>query len=167
MAYDIFLQTDPQLKGESTDADHQDWIKVLSFNWGAAIPGARPGIDIVSVTKPRFSAFEIVKNIDRASPGIMTACAKSTFFKECTVEVQRTQGTNQPEVVYALIFRECFIASAHTAVGEQFLEAVTFIFSRMEIGYLYAGTNGQRVTMVKAYNLENDKTYTPADFPDL
>jgi type VI secretion system secreted protein Hcp len=86
----------PDIKGESKDTQHKDWIEIESYSWGAsnsgrvAAPAAAPG------TPPSTGTLSITKTLDKSSPMLAQRCTtgKQTV-PEVTVHLpspQRGQG---------------------------------------------------------------------------
>jgi type VI secretion system secreted protein Hcp len=81
------------IKGESTDRDHKDWVAVLDFDHGVTRPssgsaGAR-GAEAAD-----HSEFTIVKLLDAATPKLYEAACKGTHLPEVVIELWRAGGTN-------------------------------------------------------------------------
>src|SRR5205823_6477122 len=50
------------------EINHTNWIRVLASDQGTA--------NLLDGTRPRFSAFRLVKPLDKASPKLMLTCAR-------------------------------------------------------------------------------------------
>jgi len=73
---DVFLKIG-DIKGESTDNDHGEWIELLSFTQSIND----------SVSSEGANSFEISKNIDRSTPKFVEAITKGTIFSEAVIDV--------------------------------------------------------------------------------
>ena len=74
------------VKGEATDKNHQDWIDVISVNWGATrSTTTRSG---QRLKQPRLAAgtVTITKRVDKASPALMRRNASGKHMKKVIVE---------------------------------------------------------------------------------
>ena len=93
MAADIYAKIG-DIKGESLDAKHKDEVEVLSWSWGVSQSG--------SITqgggagKASFNDFNFTHRVDKASPGLLTACATGQHIKEATITVRKA-GKGQLE----------------------------------------------------------------------
>jgi len=79
------------IKGESTDSDHKDWVAMLGYDHAiSSTPqlsagGRRPG-------KVDHSEFSIVKLLDAATPKLYEAACKGTHLPEVVIELWRAGG---------------------------------------------------------------------------
>jgi type VI secretion system secreted protein Hcp len=81
-AYNAFLNFG-DIKGESTDKDHKDWIEVLSFSQGPPQQrGAGPTGRSATMSASRIATNEmtITKRIDLATPRLTAACSSGQHF---------------------------------------------------------------------------------------
>ena len=79
--------------GESTDANHDKWIDVLSIDWGARSGGPpRSGSGDVSVTK----------YVDKASPKLQQSCATGGRYKEVVLSSPNKASPSTPYLRYKL-----------------------------------------------------------------
>ena len=87
MAFDAFVNFG-DIKGESTDKDHKDWVQITSYRQSV---NRTP---LVAATKsgPAFSEFTITKLLDAATPKLFEACCKGTHLKEVVIELVRAGG---------------------------------------------------------------------------
>jgi type VI secretion system secreted protein Hcp len=108
MAYDMFVKIG-DIKGESQDARHADWIDVLSFHHGMAQAFA-PAAGGAGAGKTNFEDFVITKRLDKASPLLMKACAMGQHIPEVDLELV-TQQTRAVYMKYTL--KDCLVSSVH------------------------------------------------------
>ena len=80
------------IDGESQDANHDNWIDVLSFDWGAH----RPGGGSTGQSRRRGAAVveDLVLAIDyeKASPKLLEKCLKGEIIPKLDVELTATYG---------------------------------------------------------------------------
>jgi type VI secretion system secreted protein Hcp len=132
-AYDAFLKLG-DIKGESTDAQHRDWIEIESYQFsevqssvGSATGGAGAG-------KVRFSPFQIRKLVDRASPKLNEAAGSGRHFQDATVEVRKAGGGPQEFLVIKL--KDCYITGYQMSGGGTApTESFVLNYAKMEIEY--------------------------------
>ena len=82
------------IKGESTDKDHKDWVMILKYDHAVTQPpsvsqktaGGR------SAEEVNHSEFSIVKLLDAATPKLHEAACKGTHLPEVVIEVWRAGG---------------------------------------------------------------------------
>ncbi len=93
MAFNAFVNFG-DIKGESTDKDHKDWVMILSYDHGVSQPAS-----VTQKTAGGRSAeavdhkeFNIVKLVDAATPKLLEAACKGTHIPEVTIELWRAGG---------------------------------------------------------------------------
>ncbi len=99
------------IKGESTDKDHKDWVMVTKFGHGVHQPasvtqktaGGRAAEEV------QHSEFQITKLLDAATPKLYEAACKGTHIPEVTIELWRAGGS--PLKYYAVKLKEVMISS--------------------------------------------------------
>ena len=79
--------------GESVDKDHDKWIDVLSWSFGASSNGRKCSI----------SDFSIIKNVDAASTDLIMAVVEGTMFETAVIDVTRVGGDVPTTVPYLKI----------------------------------------------------------------
>ncbi|SMC22866.1 type VI secretion system secreted protein Hcp [Andreprevotia lacus DSM 23236] len=109
MAYDSYLKIG-DVKGESTDDAHKDWIELYSFSLGISNPvtvGSATGG--LTAGKASFSSFSVMKKYDKASVKLASASAAGKHFDKCEVELCLTTGAKHTYIKY--VFEDCMIES--------------------------------------------------------
>jgi type VI secretion system secreted protein Hcp len=133
MAADIFAKIG-DIKGESLDDKHKDEIEVLSFSWGVANT-ANIGGGGAGAGKATFHDLSFTHAIDKASPQLLTACAKGVHLKEATI-THRKAGKGQQEY---LIIKMNDIIVTSVSLGESSggttSENVSLAFSKVDLEY--------------------------------
>ena len=79
------------IKGESTDKDHKDWVSIMGYHESVTRPFVAPKAG-GSSTAPVHSEFSITKLIDAATPKLYEACATGKHIKEVTIELASAKG---------------------------------------------------------------------------
>ena len=82
------------IKGESTDKGHKDWVMILSYSHGVIQPASHSmktagGRNAEEVS---HSEFVITKLLDAATPKLYEACCKGTHIPEVVIELWRAGG---------------------------------------------------------------------------
>lgn len=98
------------IKGESTDKDHKDWVMITKYVHEISQPpsvtqktaGGR------SAEAVQFSEFLIYKLVDAATPKLAEACCKGTHIPEVTVELWRAGG--DPLKYYEIKLKEVIVS---------------------------------------------------------
>jgi type VI secretion system secreted protein Hcp len=82
------------IKGESTDRDHKDWVTILKYDHSVRQP---PSVTQKSAggrtaEEADHSPFSISKLLDSATPKLYEAACKGTHLPEVTIELWRAGG---------------------------------------------------------------------------
>jgi len=139
MAFDAFLKID-DIKGESTDDKHKDWIEVLSYSHGLSQPvaGSASSGGARSAERCNHQDFSIVKTLDAASPKLALFCCNGKHVKEIKIELCRATGDKQKYMLYTL--SDVLISSVRPGGSAQGgeslpLEEVSFNYGKIEWTY--------------------------------
>jgi len=153
VAFDAYLKIDG-IPGESADANHKEWIEILSFSHmltqrASGSPSAKGG---AAAERCDHHPFTIVKALDKASPKLAAACCEGTHIKEILMTLNRAGGEKLEYMRFKL--SEAMITSVRpggTSSGaETFpLEEISFNYGKIEWTYTQQkradGTGGGKV----------------------
>ena len=148
MASDIFLKIDG-IKGEATDVNHQNEIEVVSWSWGVSEVFISSGAGGIVGGKPKVDHFVIGKQLDKASPKLLSACLKATHINE-VVLTQRRAGAGKANFL-TITLKDVLISSLNdidTGVAPRPTESVVFVFGKVIYEYVPQKPNGQADTPV-------------------
>jgi type VI secretion system secreted protein Hcp len=160
-AVDYFIKFDG-IKGESADAKHKDEIDIESWSWGAtqqADSGTGSGRGTGKVS---MQDFHFVMTLNRASPGLLKACATGNHIKEATLSARRAGKGQQDYLTFK--FHDVIISSFQTGGSESAstspMEQVAFNFSKLEMEYKPQKVDGSLGAPVHfKYDLKASKTF--------
>jgi len=142
--YFLHLQTKRagKIKGEATAEGHGDDIIVSSWNWGLS-SGAALGDSRVH-TRRSYTALNIVKQIDSASTGLMSALATNDEVKEARLALRRAGG--EQEAYLTLTLRGARVtALQHVGLDDGSThETLSLAFTEVEVEYRPQKSSGQR-----------------------
>ena len=88
MASDIFAKIG-DIKGESLDSKHKDEIEVLSFSWGVTNSASIGSGGGGGAGKATFQDLSFHHGIDKASPGLLRACATGEHTRKPPSRIAR------------------------------------------------------------------------------
>ena len=94
MAANIFAKIG-DIKGESLDSKHKDEVEVLSWSWGVSQSGSMAHGGGGGEGKASFNDFNFTHHIDKASPGLLKACATGNHIKDATITVRKAGKGHQ------------------------------------------------------------------------
>ena len=159
-AVDFFIKFDG-IKGESADAKHKDEIDVESWSWGETHAGAGPSGSGGGAGKVSMQDFQFVMGLNRASIGLMKACATGQHIKEATLSARRA-GKGQQEYL-TFKFRDVLVSSFQTTGTEELAaptDSVSLAFAKIEVEYKPQKTDGSLGSPVAfRYDLKTNKSF--------
>jgi len=135
------------IQGESQDARHRDEIEVLSWSWGLSQPagtgsgpggGGGGGVGRVSVRDLHFT-----HHVDKASPVLMTACAKGQHTARAVLSVRRAGAGQEDHLVITLT--DVLVTAVSTSVDAEAgstVEDVVLSFAKVDLEYRAQKPNG-------------------------
>lgn len=136
------------IKGESRDSDHLEWIEVSSFSWGISQPdtprsirgGSGPGR--VSVQDISFR-----KRLDKSSPLLMKHCATGDPIPNAVLHVARTHNDKQTymEVTLSDLLVSSYSTASSTDGSSIPSDEISLNFSRIEMAYSEIDCSTNRV----------------------
>jgi len=93
MAFNAFVNFG-DIKGESTDKDHKDWVTILQYDHAVKQPASvtQKSAGGRGAEEVDHSEFTITKLVDAATPKLYEAACKGTHIPEVTVELWRAGG---------------------------------------------------------------------------
>lgn len=92
------------IKGESTDDKHKDWINLLSYSWGEPAAG-RDAASGLPTGKRQHKPLTITKHVDKASPMLQQAATSGKVIKEMEIVLPNddpAQAKRMPYLKYEL-----------------------------------------------------------------
>lgn len=108
----IFLKLEG-VKGKATTDGFKDQIVLSKMSYGIKQGGEWEEQDKLSGRITNFSDLDCVKLMDVASPGLATACALKTQYKEAVISV--TSGTKQ--AYYKLTLENVIVTEINTSIS--------------------------------------------------
>jgi len=160
-AVDYFIKFDG-IKGESADAKHKDEIDVESWSWGETHAGGAPSGGGGGAGKVSMQDFHFAMRLNRASPGLMKACATGQHIKMATLS-GRKAGKGQQEYL-TFKFHDVLVSSVQTGGFEDTdvvpTDQVSFNFAKIEVEYKPEKADGSLGLAVQfRYDLKANKTF--------
>lgn len=145
MAIDSFLFLSNNIKGESQDDTHKDWIDVLSWGWGMSqsgtthmgMGGGGGKVDVGDIT--------VTKYVDRATHDLISRCCSGEHIDTGQLVVRKSGG--QAPVDYLKIDMEKIMITSYQTGGmkdglDRVQETLTLNFRRFQVTYTMQEENG-------------------------
>lgn len=137
MASNYLLKID-NLKGESKQDKHKEWIEVLNFSFGASNPGSAASGGGMGTGKVSFQDFHFTMVQGESAPKLMEFCSTGEHFKEGKLRALKPTGKDgQQQVYYEVTFTDILISSYNTGGGGDGapIDQVSFNFSKVKMDY--------------------------------
>ena len=134
MSTNIFIQVG-DIPGESHDSRHRNEIEVMSWAWGLSNPAPVAGGN--DSARAAFQNLMFTHRIDRASPGLMLACASGTHFEHARLTI-RNMGTTTPQEFLLIEMADVLVTSVEssgTTEAGGLVEHVTLDFAQVDFEY--------------------------------
>ena len=143
-AYDIFLKLD-DVKGESQDSKHKDWIQLFSYSEGVSQVSVSAGNGAArAVTRPNCSSFNALKLFDRASPALLAAAVTGQHFAKGEVDFRRADAAGQ--VFLKLELSDVLVSSVQqsgsTGGDNAPTESISLNFGSVKVTYQQQNAEG-------------------------
>lgn len=160
-AVDYFIKFDG-IKGESADVKHKDEIDVESWSWGETHAGAASSGGGGGAGKVSMQDFHFVMRLNRASPGLMKACATGQHIKTATLSSRKAGKGQQDYLTFK--FSDVLVSSIQTGGSEDTdvlpTDQVSFNFAKLEVEYKPEKADGSLGSAVPfRYDLKANKTF--------
>ena len=151
MAYNMFLKVE-DVEGDSTDANHDKWIEVVSLSHGISQEARLRPIAVEarerSLLRGRidFRDFSVTKRVDKASIPLVSKLLNVDVIPEVTLEICRATGDKT--TFMKVVLKHAFVASialtgSASAEDPLPMEQVTFRYGQIEWTYTTTSPSGQ------------------------
>jgi type VI secretion system secreted protein Hcp len=136
-AYNIFLKLG-DIKGESTEDGHKDWIELVSYSSGVSQASVAVGNGAArAVSTPQCAPFNAKKLFDQASPTLLAAAVTGQHFSNGEVDFVRADSGG--EVFIKLELNDVVVSSAEQSgsVGGDSAptESISLSFGGVKVTY--------------------------------
>lgn len=148
-AFDIFLSVKGAVRGaingEAQDAKHKGEIEVLGWSWGMQSRSAAGGGTAVT-GRATVRELKVVKRIDSASTGLMSALRTNEAIKEAVLTVRKAGNASLD--YFKIKLQDARVASVSIKADKdepsvEPIERVSFTFNKIEVTYVPQGPDGQ------------------------
>src|SRR6478735_7803575 len=105
------------IKGESTDKDHKDWVMITKYEHEITQPASvtQKTAGARTAEAVEFTEFKLYKLVDAASPKLYEACCKGTHIKEVAIELWGAGG--DPLKYFEIKLKEVLVSGV-TQIGD-------------------------------------------------
>lgn len=144
---DMFLKIESArqgaIKGESQDENHQDEIDVNDWSWGMQAKTTLSGGG--DSPKATLNELSIIKQVDSASTGLMSAMRNNDLIKKAVLTVRKAGGT--PHEFFKISIENGRITAldvdtASFASTGALSERLSLAFQKISVEYVPQGADG-------------------------
>ena len=140
-ANDMFLKIG-DIKGESTDQKHKEWIEVLSWSWGTSTGTGR--VKRGTVPPQCIQDLHFTKFVDKSTPQLITNAVVGQPAKEATLTVRKSGGEQNDYLI--LKMSDVLVTSYQTGGSEgsntPLVDSVTLTFATIQGEYKQEKADG-------------------------
>lgn len=163
----IYLKlSGPDLKGESTDKDHSEWIEISALHHEMKQPSSSTASTAGghTVGRTEHGDLTVVKDIDMASPILAQAVSGGTTFGSAELVFYRDAGDGKRVKYLEIQLKNVLISQVDMRVGEDQLpiESISLRYAAIQWKYqkqkIDGGLGG--VTLGAWSLTKNDKTFS-------
>lgn len=143
------------IKGESTDASHKDWINLISISQGLTRPMAS-GISGATRQRASVSCGDVVctKEMDASTPKLIQAVCDGENFPEVLIDVCTSTGGKERIPYFQWKLKEVRVSqydvSGQAEEGGIFHETISLNYEEIEWTYDKMGKDGKSQGKVDA-----------------
>ena len=132
------------IKGESLDTAHKSEIDVLSWSWGMQARNTLGGGSAAG--KSSMMDLKIVKRVDSASTGLMSALRTNEPIKEAVLTLRKA-GKSQLEYLKIKLGNARVVSltlgGGDEKGGPDVVEHIAFSYNKIDVEYMPQGKDGQ------------------------
>ena len=143
------------IKGESTDDGHKDWINLESISQGLSRP-MPSGASGSTRQRASVTCGDVVctKEMDASTPKLIQASCDGTVFKEVLIDVTTSTGAGKRVPYYQWKLKNVMVTSYNVSGtgndGGQFFETISLNFEEIQWTYDKMGKDGKSTGKVDA-----------------
>lgn len=144
---DIYVKfSGTDVKGDSTDSKHKDWIEVSAFSHKVDQPKSSSASSTGGLTAERTNHGEMLltKEIDSSTPKLLMASSAGTVFKTVDIEFFRARGGqdktgtgNSRDQYYTIKLENVVVSSVGQIIGEAEMPQEVFGLKYSKISWEY------------------------------
>ncbi|HPF58909.1 MAG TPA: type VI secretion system tube protein Hcp [Candidatus Competibacteraceae bacterium] len=151
MSYDSYMQVSNGIEGESTAKGYEKWIKLYSYQFGAANPSTvSSGSTGLSSGRTSVSSFSVMMRREKATPqlfGFMTAGQHiDKIIVHLTKNIGAKGAVQKPFEIYT--FENCLVEHVDWSGSggeDEPISNVSFAYAKVTVHYEQQDTKGGTV----------------------
>lgn len=160
MSIDLFLKIEG-ITGESQDSNHQEWINIDSFTWGASLPGNMSVGGGGGVGKVQYRDLTVLTHMDKATPALMKYVSNGKHISKVELSTCKAGGS---QIEYCRITLEDVLVTNvlfnGTTHSELLALSYQFQASKVKIQYWQQSSSGGKgAESQSGWDIKGNKEY--------
>ena len=124
------------IEGETKDSDHEKWVDIESFGWGAHHASSFQHGTGGATQAASSTDFNFMKKVDSASAALFQALVQAAHITKVTFEIIKTSSGGTKFPFYKVELSPCMISSYQSSgTGDPVMESVTLSFGKAAFKY--------------------------------
>jgi type VI protein secretion system component Hcp len=158
------------IKGESTQRDHRDWIDVDTFYWGITKSSPVGG---TGGTRPRGTAvgspLSWTQGLDSSVPKLFVGVASGRNYQTATLEVSESTTLEGSAVYFKMFFENVVLTSLNlSGTGDSIGAAGSLVYEKLTMTYRPRDGGGRLGTpIVGVWDLSDGAAATFSGSPEV
>ncbi len=143
MAYDAFLKLG-DIKGESVDDKHKDWIEISSFSWGMTQSGSFSGGG-GGTGKVSFQDIHFTSSTQKSSPLVAKACATGSHIPKAElsfIKGDSRQGFEFMKFEFTDVLVSSYQLGGSSGGEDRPTDAFSLNFAKIEFDFVPQNADG-------------------------
>lgn len=132
------------IKGESTDNAHRDWVIIESINQGMSQPGGGATGQSRRRGSVVFEDLVIQKKLDKSSPKLMEFCAKGQVIPEVIIDLVSSARNSFYKITLSNVMVTSINNNANCSQGCEGFESFSLNYEK--ISWEYTNNRGEKTT---------------------
>jgi type VI secretion system secreted protein Hcp len=124
------------IEGETKDSDHEKWVDIESFSWGAYHAASFAHGTGGATQAPQPTELNITKKVDSASAALFQALYQASHVETVNLEIIKTSSGGTKFAWYKVELSPVMITAFQgSGAGDPYMESVTLAFGKIKFNY--------------------------------
>lgn len=165
MSADIYIKIG-DIKGESTDADHPDWIEIQNISTGVTLPFSNSSYSATkggtNAGRADFDYITFSKFMDTATVKLLEKCGTGKTSPEAEIHFCQAGDDTKKHTYLTIKLKDVIIANYSVSASKQDvdrpMESISVAYGNIEYGYKNLENEGKAGAEIKfEYSLKENK----------
>ena len=144
MAVNVFMRfSNPAIRGESTDPDHDGEVQLLSWSHSFNQPTRATRADSAAVEQASHSDFTFSKYLDTATDELLGHCWSGKPIGRAEMTCYRADGDNAALLYLTVVMEDVIVSNVSIGGGPGDLPTETISLAYAKVTYIYHDVAGR------------------------